>query len=87
MLIDRHSKGLLVTSSEPWSFNAWFKHDVTLTAASTIADVEESDTIEAHVDAALRGLGPAAWGPDCLAEYVVGPGPYQWSITFEAERY
>lgn len=72
MLIDRHSKGLLVTSSEPWSFSAWFKHD----AMWAVADVEQSDTIEVHVDATLRGLGSATWGPDCLAEYVIAPGPY-----------
>ncbi len=83
MLIDRHSKGLLATSSEPWSFSAWFKHD----AMWTVADVEQPDTIEVHVHATLRGLGSATWGPGCLAEYVVGPGPYWWSIMFEAERY
>lgn len=85
-LTDRHGKGLRVTSNEPLSFSARFEHDTTLAAASTIADVEQSNTIEVHIDAALRGLGTAACGPDCLPEYLVVPGTYQWSTIFEAER-
>ena len=85
-LTDRHGKGLRVTTREPLSFSARFEHDTTLSAASTIADVEQSNTIEVHLDAALRGLGTAACGPDCLPEYLVGPGTYQWSAIFEAER-
>jgi beta-galactosidase len=34
-----------------------------------------------HLDAAHRGLGTASCGPDTLAEYLVGPGTYEWSWT------
>ena len=85
-LTDRHGKGLRVRSLSPMSFSARFEHDATLAAASTIADVEQSDTIEVHVDAATRGLGTAACGPDALPEYLIGPGRYQWSTIFEAAR-
>ena len=70
----------------PMSFSARFEHDTTLAAASTIADVEQSDTIEVHVDAGVRGLGTAACGPDCLPEYRLGSGTYQRTTTFQAER-
>jgi len=85
-LTDRHGKGLRVTTGTPGSFSARFEHDVTLASASTIADVWQSDTIEVHVDAAIRGLGTAACGPDCLPEYLVGPGTHQWSLIFEAQH-
>ena len=68
------------------SFSARFEHDATLAAASTIAHVDQSDTIEVHVDTAVRGLGTAACGPDTLPEYRIGPGTYQWTTIFEAER-
>lgn len=85
-LTDRHGKGLRVRNDTPLSFSARFEHDATLAAASTIAQVEQSDTIEVHLDSALRGLGTAACGPDCLPEYLVGPGLHRWSTTFEAVR-
>ena len=85
-LVDRQGKGLRVSCATPLSFNARFEHDATLAAATTIAEVEQSDTIEVHVDAAVRGLGTAACGPDCLPEFRVGPGEWSWSFTFEAVR-
>jgi len=85
-LTDRNGKGLRISTSAPWSFSARFEHDATLAAASTIADVEQSDSIEVHIDAAVRGLGTAACGPDCRIEHRAGPGDYEWTMTFEAER-
>ena len=85
-LVDRHGKGLRVTTSEALLFSARFEHDTTLARASTIVEVEQSDTIVVHLEVAFRGVGTAACGPDCLPEYVVGPGTYQWSTIFKAER-
>ena len=85
-LTDHHGNGLRVSGHVPMSFSARFEHDTTLAAASTIADVEQSATIEVHVDAGVRGLGTAACGPDCLPEYRLGSGTYQWTTTFQAER-
>jgi len=85
-LTDHHGNGLRVSGHVPMSFSARFEHDTTLATASTIADVEQSDTIEVHVDAGVRGLGTAACGPDCLPEYRLGSGTYQRTTTFQAER-
>ena len=85
-LTDRHGKGLRVTADIPRSFSARFEHDAMLTNASTIAQVERGDTIEVHVDAAVRGLGTGACGPDALPQYRVGPGRWQWSFTLSAKR-
>jgi len=84
-LTDRVGKGLRITPGTPLSFSARFEHDATLAAATTIADVTQSDSIEVHVDAAVRGLGTAACGPDCLPEFRIGPGLHQWSLTFGTE--
>jgi beta-galactosidase len=46
------------------------RHDVEL--------VPRPETI-VHLDVAHRGLGTASCGPDTLAEYLLGPGRYEWS--------
>ena len=84
-LTDRHGKGLRCTMLAPGSFSARYEHDATLATAMTIAEVEASDTIEVHVDAAIRGLGTAACGPDVLPEHVVGSGAWTWSMTLTRE--
>ncbi|KAG1648343.1 Evolved beta-galactosidase subunit alpha [Nymphon striatum] len=76
-LADRHGKGLRIVCDQPSSFSARFEHDAMLAQASTIAQVDQADTIEVHVDAAVRGLGTAACGPDCLPEYIVRPGTWR----------
>ena len=61
-------------------------HDATLTAASTLAELDPKPTIEVHVDSAVRGLGTAACGPDVLDRFVVGPGRHRFSWTIGAAR-
>jgi len=85
-LTNRQGVGLRIVCSTPMSFSARYEHDTMLEAATTIAEVEQADTIEVHVDAAVRGLGTGACGPDCLPEHVVGSGHWSWSMTFEAVR-
>lgn len=77
-----------ITSSTPFSFSARFHHDVDLTSAKTIADLAVRDTIEVHIDRALRGLGTGACGPDVLEKYRVGPGEFNWDweISFEDSK-
>ena len=79
---------LRITSSTPFSFSARFHHDVDLTSAKTIADLAVRDTIEVHIDRALRGLGTGACGPDVLEKYRVGPGEFNWDweISFEDSK-
>ena len=61
------------------SFSARRHHDHALTAATTLAELEQAATIEVHVDSAIRGLGTAACGPDVLPPYRVGPGVHRWT--------
>lgn len=64
------------------SFSARHHHDADITQSTTIADLVRQDSIEIHIDAAMRGAGTGACGPDALPAYRVGPGKYafHWSI-------
>ncbi|NDH11626.1 MAG: hypothetical protein EBY44_07870 [Actinobacteria bacterium] len=73
------------SSSRP-SGTISLEYDATLTAASTLAELDPEPTIEVHVDSAVRGLGTAACGPDVLDRFVVGPGRHRFSWTIGAAR-
>jgi beta-galactosidase len=60
------------------SFSARHHHDADLTRATTLADLVRQETIEVHIDAAMRGMGTGACGPDVLPAYRVGPGTYRF---------
>ena len=75
-LTDARGAGLRFDLESPLSFSARRHHDASLTRATTLAELERSDTIEVHVDAAMRGLGTGACGPDAAPEFRVGPGEY-----------
>ncbi|MEP3226117.1 MAG: glycoside hydrolase family 2 TIM barrel-domain containing protein [Parasphingorhabdus sp.] len=64
------------------SFSARHHHDADISKATTIADVKRRNEIEVHIDAAMRGVGTGACGPDALPAYRVGPGRYKfhWMI-------
>jgi len=64
------------------SFSARHHHDADISKATTIADVVRQDSTEVHIDAAMRGVGTGACGPDALPPYRVGPGKYafHWFI-------
>ena len=84
-LTDETGAGLRISSASPFTFSARFHSDAALTAAATIADLDEKSAqqIEVHIDMALRGLGTAACGPDVSEEHRVGPGTYSidWTLT------
>lgn len=84
-LVDDTGAGVRISANNPFSFSARFHTDAALTAASTIAELDETsaDVIEVHIDIALRGLGTAACGPDVADQYRVGPGEYSidWKLT------
>ncbi len=48
-----------------------------LTRARHINEVRREDAITVLIDAAMRGLGTGACGPDTLSEYLVMPGTYR----------
>jgi len=85
-LTDERGSGIVVAGQRPMVLTARADHDATLTAASTLAELDPEPTIEVHVDYAVRGLGTAACGPDVLARFVVGPGRHRFSWTIGAAR-
>lgn len=83
-LTDGGGTGLLVCSTnalDPFGFTARHHHDADLYAATTVADLRASDTIEVHVDVLQRGVGTGACGPDTLPPYRVTGGPARWSFA------
>lgn len=73
--------GLEIVLSMPLSVTVRPHHDVDLNAAETLAQLETRGTSEVHIDAAIRGLGTAACGPDTRPKFRVGPGTYQFRWT------
>ncbi|MEM7285663.1 MAG: glycoside hydrolase family 2 TIM barrel-domain containing protein [Actinomycetota bacterium] len=71
-------RGFAVSADAPFAFAARRHHDAALTTASTLAELRPDETIEVHVDAAVRGLGTGACGPDTLPPYLVRPGTWAW---------
>lgn len=73
--------GIHVSGAGPLIWSARQHHDADLTAATTLAELPTPSATEVHVDAAIRGLGTGACGPDVLAPYKVGPGKWTWSFS------
>ena len=83
-LTNARGAGVQVTLPQPLSFTARPHHDDDLNEAETLADLRQNETTEIHIDAAIRGLGTAACGPDTLPAYLVGPGTYSFRWTLSA---
>ncbi|MEM7092791.1 MAG: glycoside hydrolase family 2 TIM barrel-domain containing protein [Actinomycetota bacterium] len=80
-LRDADGAGFRFEGAAPFSFNARRHHDDALSAARTIGELRVSPNIEVHIDAAQRGLGTGACGPDTAPEHRVGPGEHRWRFT------
>ncbi|MEO0608661.1 MAG: beta-galactosidase domain 4-containing protein, partial [Pseudomonadota bacterium] len=78
--------GLQFTFPTPLSFTARPHHDVDLNQAETLAQLKTRETTEVHIDAAVRGLGTAACGPDALPQFRVGPGTYAFRWILNAVK-
>jgi len=76
--------GLQITLPKPLSVTVRSHHTADLNEAETLAELRASGTTEVHIDAAVRGLGTAACGPDTLPPYRVGPGTYHFRWELEA---
>ena len=72
-----------VTADPTFGFSARRHTDAALTAATTLAELEPADHVEVHIDAAVRGLGTGACGPDTLPGFRVGPGRHRLGWTLE----
>jgi beta-galactosidase len=71
-------RGVRVDADPPCTFAARRHHDEDLFRATTTAELDPAGTVEVHVDAAVRGLGTGACGPDTLAAYLVRGGTHRW---------
>jgi beta-galactosidase len=80
-LADASGRGFRVDADSRFVFAARHHHDQDLDDARSIAELVRGETIEVHIDAAVRGLGTAACGPDVLAPYRVGPGVHRFSYV------
>lgn len=67
------------------SFSARHMFDEDLTTATTIANLVPRDGIEVHIDAAIRGVGTGACGPDTLPQHRVKPGSHRFSWVLAAQ--
>lgn len=65
-------------------FSARRHGDAQLGAARTTAQLQPGPDVELHLDAAHRGVGTGACGPDARPAYRVGPGSYRWSWRLES---
>lgn len=83
-LADARRRGLVIGGSTRFAFSARRHHDIDLTAATTLADLGGGETTEVHIDAAVRGLGTGACGPDTLPPYRTSRRSYEWTWTLGA---
>ncbi len=79
MLTKAGGTGFEITLPRPVSFSARHEYDADIDRSRTLADLVRQETIEVHIDAAMRGVGTGACGPDALPAYRVGPGLYAFS--------
>ncbi len=78
-LTDDVGSGFRVEAPRPLTFSALHHSVEALTGALTLADVDADDVVHVHVDAAMRGLGNAACGPEVLPRYRVPGGTHEWT--------
>ncbi len=83
-LVDGRGRGLRVELDPAAVVTARPHSDEALTAATTIAELEASAATQVHIDAAVRGLGTGACGPDTAPPYRVGPGRYRLGWTLRS---
>lgn len=71
--------GLLFGAERPFSFSASHFSVEDLTAARNTAELARRREVFVHIDAAQRGLGTGACGPDTLPQYRIGSGDHRWT--------
>ena len=86
-LTNRAGAGLFVELPEKLSFTARHSFDADLDVATTLADLNVRQRTEVHIDAAMRGLGTDACGPDALPAYRVAAGihRFSWLLKFSEQ--
>jgi beta-galactosidase len=76
---DRDMPTIRIWGDEPLAFSAlpWSARDISDATHTHL--LAPSGAIHVHLDAAHRGLGSAACGPDTDARYRIGAGSYRWT--------
>ena len=77
---DGAGPGLLVSGAAPFQFSVSHFRDEDLDAARHTVDLVRRDEVVVHVDAAQRGVGTGACGPDTLPAYRVGAGTHRFEV-------
>lgn len=80
---------LWISAEAPFSFSASHFSAEDLTAARNTAELVPREEVHVHVDAALRGIGTGACGPDTLARYRVAGGTHRftwWLWAFDPSQ-
>ncbi|MFO1541622.1 MAG: beta-galactosidase, partial [Chloroflexota bacterium] len=70
---------LTIRLERPMQVSALHLRAADLAAAAHQVELRPRAETIIHLDAAHRGLGTLACGPDTLARYVLRPGTYRWS--------
>ena len=81
-LVSHQGDQLKFNTQNASSFSASDIHDMDLSKSNTISQLKPRETTEVHIDAAIRGLGTGACGPDTLEEFRLSSGTYEmaWSL-------
>ena len=80
-LTDAAGNGIRITLRQPASFDVSRNAPSMLTAARTHADLVHDDVVHLHLDAALRGVGTGACGPDTSVIVPTGRHRLEWCAT------
>ena len=81
-LTNAQGKGIRIQATDkPFNFSAHHFMPEDLTEARHINEVPFRKEVTVLMDAAMRGLGTAACGPDTLMKYRVHPGEYSLSFA------
>ncbi len=78
-LLDAAGRGIRITGEPTVGFSARLHGDAVLTRATTRAELSPGETVEVHIDLAMRGLGTAACGPDTADQHKVRSGNHRFA--------
>ncbi len=71
-------------ADEHFGFSALGHTQAALTTSTVLSELERADHVEVHLDAAMRGIGTAACGPDTAERHLVRGGTYRFAWRIRA---
>jgi len=66
-------------ADEHFGFSALGHTQAALTTSTILSELERADHVEVHLDAAMRGIGTAACGPDTAERHLVRGATYRFA--------